>query len=181
LKGISLQIAVDRLNRHVDSGKLTREKMEERLQPEDFEILDRRIAMTLWYPLESYERIVRLIQEVEGGVGDRFWVRFGEETAKESLSSAALQVLIKGARKFGNRAGIPLVKLGNLFFNFSHWHFEGDDLEHFTIEITDAGPMPEIVRHAAQGFVQHLVYEFTGKHVKISAERPTLDRVIFRA
>lgn len=181
LKGISLQIAIDRLNRHVDSGKLTHEKMEERLQPEDFEILGKRIAATLWYPLENYERIVLLIQEIEGGVGDRFWVQFGEDTARETLSSAAVQVLIKGARKFGNRAGIPLVKLGNLFFNFSEWRFEGDDLEHFTIEITGAEPMPEIVRHAVQGFIQHVVFEFTGSPIKVTAERPRRDTVIFRS
>jgi len=181
LKGISLQIAIDRLNRHVDSGKLTREKMEDRLEPEDFEILDKRITPTLWYPLENYERIVRLIQEAEGGVGDRFWVRFGEDTARETLSSAAVQVLIRGARKFGDRAGIPLVKLGKLFFNFSEWRFEGDNLEHFTIEITDAEPMPEIVRHAVQGFIQHVVFEFTGKKVECTGERPRPDTIVFRA
>jgi len=158
LKGISLQIAIDRLNRHVDSGKLTRDKMEERLLPEDFEILDKRIASTLWYPLANYE-----------------------DTARETLGSAAVQVLIKGAKKFGNRAGIPLVKLGSLFFNFSTWQFEGDDLEHFTITISDAGPMPEIVRHAVQGFVQHIIYEFTGKPVKVTGERPRHDKIVFSA
>jgi hypothetical protein len=181
LKGISLQIAIDRLNRHVDSGKLTREKMEERLLPEDFEILGKRIAPTLWYPLANYERIVTLIQEVEGGVGDRFWVKFGEDTARETLGSKAIQVLIMGAKKFGDRAGIPLVKLGSLFFNFSEWQFEGDDLEHFTITISEAGPMPEIVRHAVQGFIQHIVEEFTGKPVNVTGERPRRDKIVFRA
>ncbi len=181
LKGISLQIAIDRLNRHVDAGRLTREKLEERLLPEDLEILDKHVTKTLWYPLANYERIVTLIQEIEGGIGERFWVKFGEETARETLSSTAIQVLMRGARKFGDRAGIPLVKLGSLFFNFSKWQFEGDNFEHFTITITEASDMPEIVRHAVQGFIQHVVLEFTGKAVKVIGERPTRDRIVFTA
>jgi len=180
LKGITMQYAVKRLLAHRESGKLGEELIEDRLRPVDRAILEHRIATTLWYPIDSYDRIMLLLRDVEGGIGDDWWVRFGEEHAKELLLFRPVQVILRGARSFGSRAGGVLVKLANFYFNFGQWHFEGESLDRFTCEVRETAPMSEPCRLIVLGFIRHLVRDFQGHEVPIVSERPADDVIVFR-
>lgn len=180
LKGITMQYAVKRLRAHRESGKLTDDVIEARLERDDREILDHRINTTLWYPIDSYDRIMLLLREVEGGTGDEWWIRFGEEHAEELLLFRPVQVIMRGARSFGSRAGSALIKLSRLYFNFGEWSFDGDSLESFTAEVRETAPMSEPCRLIVLGFIRYLVRQFVGHDVTIVSERPAEDVIIYR-
>jgi len=180
LKGITMQYAVQRLLVHRESGKLTEDVIEARLEPDDREILDLRIVATLWYPIDSYDRIMLLLRDIEGGMGEEWWIQFGEEHALELLRFSPVQMIMRGARSFGSRAGMVLIKLAKLYFNFGKWNFEGDDLESFTVEVRETAPMSEPCRLIVLGFIRHLMREFMGHDVPIVSERPARDVIIFR-
>jgi len=180
LKGVTMQAATRRLLAHREGGRLTDDKLEGRLEPEDIEILEQEIAPTLWYPIESYDRIVALLREVEGGASDDWWVEYGKESASEILAFGPVQALLKGARSFGPRAGIVLIRLSTLYFNFSKWKFQGESLESFQVEVKECEPMSEPCRLIILGFLRHLAKEFVGHSVPIGSERPSSDTIIYR-
>jgi hypothetical protein len=175
-----MQYAVRRLLAHRESGKLADDVIEARLERDDQEMLDQRIATTLWYPIDSYDRIMLLLREVEGGMGDEWWIQFGEEHAEELLLFRPVQVMLRGARGFGSRAGIALIKLSTLYFNFGTWSFDGEGLESFTAKVQDATPMSDPCRLIVLGFIRYLVRKFVGHDVTIVSERPSKDVIIYR-
>ena len=180
LKGITMQAAVKRLEAHRISGKLSDADLDARLEPDDLTMLEQRISPTLWYPIDSYDRIVALLFDVECGIGDGWWIDYGEETAAELLEFGPIQALLKGARSFGPRAGIVLVRMSKLYFNFSKWHFEGDSLESFNVEVTDAEPMSEPCRLIVLGFLRHLAQVFVGHEVPVESYRPVPGRIVYQ-
>jgi hypothetical protein len=161
-------------------GKIQQADLENHLEAVDRDLIEQNIAASLWYPLDSYERIVQLVRQAEGGVGAEYWIRFGRENAEDVLASSAVQVFLKAARGFGPRAGIALIKLARLFFNFGEWSWEGDSLEKFKIEVSEAQYLSESVRLGALGFMLHLAQLFAGHEVRIVSERPSNDVVIYR-
>jgi len=180
IKGLVLQPAVRRLEHQIELGKIGEPDLDAQLDAEDRWILEQRVAPTLWYPITSYERIVELVRAAEGGVGDAYWVRFGRENGEDVLESKAVSVFLRSARGFGPRAGIALIKLSQIFFNFAEWSFEGKTLESFTIDVRKATAMPDSVRLGTLGFIIHLVCKFVGDEIDIVSERPSRDHVIFR-
>ena len=180
MKGIGFAPVIERLRARIDTGKLSDLELDLKLQEADRALLESPIGPTLWYPVVSFERLLLLLRDQEGGIGNDYFVTLGVDTAEASLSTGAVQVLLKGARAFGPRAGIALIKLSKLYFNFSEWDFEGDDLEHFTVVVSDAAPLPEPCRYTTLGFMQHLVLQFTGKRVRLTSQRPSADRIVYK-
>jgi hypothetical protein len=138
------------------------------------------IAATLWYPIASFERLLELLRIVEGGHGSDFFVAYGRESAADTLKAPGVEIILKGARAFGARAGIPLIKLAKLFYNVSEWEFVADNLEDFTVHVSDAEALSEPLRYVALGFIRHLVCEFVGREVAITSERASPNRIIYR-
>jgi len=180
VKGVTMLKAVSRLQALREDGKLDDFQLESWLDSEDLRFIDQRIAPTLWYPIDCYERMMLLVRTTEGGVGDEYWVRFGAETAAEVFESKSVQIIMKGARAFGPRAGVALIKLSGLFYNFAQWEWEGEITGSFSITATGATPLPELSRHGSLGFIQYFAEQFVGRKVPMTSERPTPDIVIFR-
>ena len=175
-----MQAAVRRLQAHRDSGKLTDEVLEAKLEPEDLDMLEQRISPTLWYPIDAYDRVMDVLRETEGGMGDDWWVQYGAASAAEILDFRPIQALLRAARGFGPRAGTVLVRMSPLYFNFSKWRFDGESLEDFEVEVTEAEPMSEPCRLIVLGFLRHLAQEFLGHEILLESDRPAHGRIIYR-
>jgi hypothetical protein len=180
IKGVTMLRAVNRLQALLENGKLQQSELEVHLDDDDLQLLDQRIAPTLWYPIDCYERVMLLVRSSEGGVGDGYWVRFGAETAAEAFESKSVQIILTGARAFGPRAGVALIKLSGLFYNFAEWQWEGEITGQFSITARGASAMPELARHGSLGFIQHFAEEFLGRAVPMTSDRPTRDVIIYR-
>ncbi len=180
VKGVTMLHAIERIRRQIEAGKITESELNAFLQEDDRAFIDERVAATFWYPIDSYARMMHMLREAEGGNGNDYWINFGRETAIEVLQTAPVQIVLKGARPFGPRAGMALVKMARLFYNFGEWAFEGEILDDFVIESSGVEGLPELSRYGTQGFIQYFAEEFLGHEVPMTSLRPSRDVVIYK-
>jgi hypothetical protein len=60
------QVLLD-VQRLAEEGRVSPEELELRLTPEDLAILAEKPNVAVWYPIETYDRMTRVLLEVEGG------------------------------------------------------------------------------------------------------------------
>ncbi len=142
-------------------------------------LLDSGAAPTFWYPMAAQDRIGKLLMAAEGAGDPGYWVRVGRESADEILSARTIEVLLTGARAFGERAGGALVRMASLAFSVGDWRYEGDRLEEFHIVVDAAEELPESVRYNTEGFIGVLADRFVGVRMRVASHRPAHDRIVF--
>ena len=181
IKGLAIQPIVELAHELLESGRVSREQLEARLQAPDLRLLDEKVEPTLWYPIASAPRIETFVAEVLGRDVAEMMREIGVAAAKRTLSQAATRSLIEGARTHGERMGHIVVGLGKLIVNFGEWRFEGDPFGEFRLDATEVEPFPETTRHATEGFIEVLAKELTGCDVAASSRRPTPSHIVFEA
>ena len=67
--------------------------------------------------------------------------------------------------------------------SFSRWEFDGAGVDgrNFEIRVSDAGELPESLRHAAEGFIQHLATIEAREPRIVSSERLDQETILFRS
>jgi len=179
VKGAVLEPPFNRVKQYVGSGKLGGYDLSRHLDPRDVELLAFEIHPTLWYPIDLYDRLIRVVCDCDGAGDERFYASFGAREAETVLSFRPLGALVEGASAFGRRSGVALVKLANLAFSFGEWRFTGSSLEDFRVEATEVGPLPDSLRFVLEGFMSALASRLTGKLVSVASVRPTRDWITF--
>jgi hypothetical protein len=180
VKGFAMQPAVDRIHFLCESGAIKDLDEVERLRPADVELLEARPSTTLWYPIDTQDRFLKVISDVQGGGDERYIIEFGVETAARVLQMRSMATILSGARAFGNRSGAALVRMARLGFNFGEWKYEGSGLDDFRVVVSDAEPLPDTVRYNIEGFIQFLASETVRAEVVCESTRPTRDHLVFR-
>ena len=67
IKGSLLSSIIESILKLVSAGQISRDELERGLEPGDFQVLDSKIQLTQWYDIRCYERLVKLLLDVEGG------------------------------------------------------------------------------------------------------------------
>lgn len=181
VKGMLLEPPMRRVRKLVDAGKLDEDALEEWLEPGEETLLFERPHAGFWYPIALHDRLMRLLCRFEGGDDPRWWVEFGRSEADGVLSRGPLRTLVKGASAFGSRAGVALVRMAELAFNFGRWRFRGEGLEEFAVEGEDVEDLPESFRWVLEGFIAEVAHRVAGVELCVTSERPAPDRVRFEA
>jgi hypothetical protein len=180
VKGSLFWITHANLLRLVERGKITREELDVRLTPEQIELLDAKIQVALWYPIDAFETFLRIASEVGGGSSHEQFAKAGRMAAEKLAESGLYAQLSEDARSSDERAGRRLVTLGSAFYNFMHWKFiPGDDPTHFTIDVTDAAAWCEELRYITEGFIEVVSSRSIGRPLRITSERVAPDHVVF--
>jgi len=191
IKGSAFAAVVEDLRRLVESGRVSRDALEARLEAEDLRILDAKVSPGLWYPLASYERLCAVLVETEGAGRPGYVVERGARAA-ERLFAAGLYLQLErgqaiGAKKRERREGWSAVE-GNLvtslagaIFNVSRWRFavDPDEPAVHRIEASEAAELPEVSRLAAQGFVEYTASRLSGAPIRVTSERVGRDLIVF--
>ncbi|OGP83261.1 MAG: hypothetical protein A2Y95_06485 [Deltaproteobacteria bacterium RBG_13_65_10] len=182
IKGIGMQLAIDGLHRVMESGLLTREQLEVRLQPSDLQILDDKIVPGLWYPIDTCGRLIEVAVESEEKNRADFLVRVGTLVAAELFSSEIYQNFISSAEKWGARSGKVMLGLTRLVLNFGEWSYDPGppDGDWFTVEAAESEALPEVLRHIGQGSIAYLASRINKREVPVTSERPSPDRIVYR-
>jgi hypothetical protein len=68
-------------------GGISAATLEERLQPEDMELLRSELDPTAWYPIDSYERMLELLFDVEGQGDVAYLQKRGRSVAQRFAAS----------------------------------------------------------------------------------------------
>jgi hypothetical protein len=179
IKGVAVQPVVQLTHELLESGRISRDQLEGRLDAPDLHLLDEKVEPTLWYPIASAERIETFVAEVLGRDVAEMMREIGIAAAEKTLHQKAMRNLIEGARTHGERMGHIVVGLGKLIVNFGEWKFEGDPFGEFLLDATEVEAFPESTRHATEGFIEVLAKELTGRSAVASSQRPTLSHIIF--
>jgi len=181
LKGAIFQMAVEAVEQAVEGGLISKEELATRLQPEDLRFLDEKILAGGWYPVDSFDRLVLLSSGPRAAENPDYLVRRGRKAADQLLGNQIYQRFSETIRERGDQGGASMLTLAQLMMNFSRWklRYENDDKSHFTIEVTEARPMPDVLRYTAQGFIEKVAELMVGGPMKVTSERPTPDRLTF--
>lgn len=181
IKGMLLEPPMRRVRRLVDAGKLDEDALEEWLEPGEETLLFERPHAGFWYPIALHDRLLRLLCRFEGGDDPRWLVEFGRSEADDVLSRGPLRTLVQGASGFGSRAGVALVRMADLAFNFGRWRFRGEGMEEFAVEADGVEDLPESFRWVLEGFIAEVAHRVAGVELCVTSERPVPHRVRFEA
>ena len=187
IKGSVFSGVVEDVERLIREGWVSREKIEAKLGEEALSHLDDVIQPSLWYPVESYRVMSELLMEVEGRGLLHYMFERGERSAQRLFEAGLYEQLRYASDEIARdtqqqirSAGRLIVTLAPAIFNFTRWsfHVDPETPRRFTIQIDDAGDLPEVLRYAAAGFC-HLVSE-TACKAKLSTrhERVRPDQIL---
>jgi hypothetical protein len=189
IKGTAFQSVVEDVKALVDSGRISRDALEARLCAVDLEILDDKIQPAAWYPIDCYRRLSELLLEMEGGGRTDYLRRRGARAAERLFAAGLYQQLLRGeeigeeirqaGRRWTTREGNLMATLAGAIFSFSRWRFSVESHESSRIEVTEAEVLPEVARHAAEGFIAYTASRLSGSGVRVTSERPTADTLRF--
>jgi hypothetical protein len=191
IKGTAFQSVALDLSRLIQSGRITREAVEARLEAPDLALLDDKILPGLWYALDSYRRMTELLWEVEGNNDPAYLMARGQRAAERLFDAGLYQQMQRGeaigaekrerGEAWSEFDGNLMTSLAGAIFNVSRWRFRRhpEDPNVNRIEVTSARELPEVSRWAAQGFIEYMASRMTGITVLVSSERPAPDRIVF--
>lgn len=165
----------------LESGRLTETALEDRLPPTDLAFLGSRLSAALWYPIETYARLLELLVSMEGGIQPQHYLRKrGARAAQRLIDAGLYSQLDASVETWGEKTGRIMVTLAPALYNFGRWSSsllaEGTQL---TVEAVDVAPLPEVSRTIAEGFIETIMARAVGSAVQVTSERPTPDRIMF--
>lgn len=180
IKGVVIRISADRVRAMLETGKLREEDLERWLTARDVELVSEPPRPTLWYPIETMSHLLELMRDVEGAGDERYLAAEAAREIDNVLRAPAMAAVVHGARAFGKRAGVALVKLTNLTFNFGRWTYSGEDLENFTVEAAGVEAITRPLQLSIEGFIGALASRMAGRPVQVTSERPAPGSLRYR-
>lgn len=183
IKATGFQSAADDLNRLIETGKLSREEVEARVQAGDLRYLDKQLAATTWVPIDTYRRVVEILIEIEaGGTAPEVYLHNRGVRAAQRLHKAGLyRQFDASSETWGNRVGKIATTMAAVLYNFTKWSFElGHERGTFTITVDEAAEFPDVARYTAQGYIEYASRVVSGGNERVTSQRPLPSRVLFK-
>ena len=182
IKGTAFLSAHDDVHALLARGALTRAALEVALEAQDLRLLDEKVSPTAWYPIASYDRLLRLLCDKEAhGRPEEYLIARGVKAGERIAASGIYQQLDTSAETLGIRTGRIVITVAGLIFNFTSWHFEreGATVGNFSIRVEEATDFPEVARFTTQGFIQNASSRIVGRPMLATSERPLPSRILF--
>lgn len=185
IKGTVIVAVTDDLLRLVESGRISRDALEARLEARDVEILDAKIQPALWYPIESYDRLLRLLVEVEGGREPEAFLRARGRKAAARLAETGLYAQLRGDTNAGTLELAQVKRTLSVWFamlNFSQCNgvLESEQPRVFRIDVTEAEKFPWVLRRANAGFIEGVLRGLSQRDIEVSIVDERADRFAYR-
>jgi hypothetical protein len=194
IKGSLFSSIVESVLKLVSEGLISREELHRRLEPSDLEILDQAVQLTQWYGIRSYERMVELLRDVEGGGHNEYLRQRGTQAAERLLKAGLYQQMeylnrtqagkaIDARERFQafGRDLRLLTTLSASLLNFSCWQVQPDPewAERYRIEISGAAAYPEVLVWQTEGLINRMASQH-GEPNLWRWERVRPDLIVFR-
>jgi hypothetical protein len=167
IKGSVIEKLVEDARRLRDDGRVSAEQLEVHLDRTALELLDSKPLPALWYPLESYNRLIDLLLEVEGKGSVDYLRRRGAGVADRLIAGGFYDQFSSLDRRLRDpqeylRLMRRVVTVMGAIFNFVKWdaHPDPDHPKRVLIELREA-----------EAFTQHLCYVTEGFLTRIAQER----------
>jgi hypothetical protein len=192
IKGSALSSVVEDVRALCDSGRISADRLEAALEESDIAILESKIQPALWYPIQSYARLTKLLLDVAGRGDPQYVVDRGARAAQRLWESGLYVQLQHGeekaakARRTGGalseRDARMITTLSGAIFNFTRWSYRAGSpgSADAVIEVNEATEWPDVSVWAARGFLEYVVSRLRRVETRVEAQRVERDRVEFR-
>ncbi len=167
-------------------GLLARDALLERLPEEDLSYLYTAVQPDRWYPIDTVDRLCRLVRDVAQPEGTEILVERGRMLAGELLERPIVQELAEarpqadGPAPWWSRKGHLLVAVPSSLFTHTRWVLHpDDDPGRFVLEVTDAADFPDAARLGVQGALEEIARTVAGRRVLVRSERPEASRIVY--
>jgi len=185
VKGSLFVTGVAAVRRYRDAGLLSEDQIAVRLGPVALEMLDQKIDISRWYPIEAFCEMVDIDWEIAAGRDPDYMRRLGAVAARRFFERGIYQQLdyAKRAERVGSRRSLVrqaklIATITNSLYSFIEVDVRvtSDLLE---IVYGNAALLYEALRYTTEGFMNE-VNRWQGSSRRWESERVAPDRVHFR-
>ena len=174
LKGSAIESLVEGVRSLVKDRQVTSDDLK-RLTEDDLALLDTDINPAGWYPVDSYDRLIRLLHDVDGRGRPGYFEERGARVA-ERLFEAGMyaQLHAQDGAEGLTRLHVKLTStIWDALLNFVSWNCRYDESDAclFHYELERAEDLPEPLRLQAQGFFEYAFSRVAGEAVQVSSTR----------
>ena len=187
IKGSAFTGIVEDLLKLVEQEEISRDELHERLAPPDMGLLDEEISPGFWYPMASYDRILDLLVELEGGDDPRAYLLGRGQRAMQRLMDLGLYNQFASLEKGWTRlSGRVLGTMGQVVYNFLDFKIvsdrpeeglDGAQSERFTVLVKDGGRLSENAQTTIEGATAALASRAAHAPVRVWGSRVSTDEV----
>lgn len=170
----------------VETGRFSRVALERRMPPEDLALLEQNPLPTSWYPVATYDRILRVLMDIEGSGETRYLVERARKGMAALMQSGIYrqleraQVAAREGRGWFERSGHILATLPTAFFDKGSWKLSADEAKRsFTLEGSGLVGLTDNVAHIIQGALEFVACELTESQARVTVQRVRDGRVVF--
>jgi hypothetical protein len=186
VKGSLMLGAVVTVRRHRKEGRITPEQLKARLSRGTLEMLEVKVDIARWYPIQIFCELLDLDWEFGGRKDPDYMRKAGEQAAERLFRSGIYQQLSYAERVERVRARDALIRQSKLIttitgtlYNFLEFEVRLDDKgEELQIHYGNAAVFSEALRYTTEGFMNQI-----NKRQKSSAQwaskRVRPDLVVF--
>jgi hypothetical protein len=198
IKGSIFKGAITDLLRLLDEGGVTEYALEVELGAETFSYLEREIFDASWYPMASYDQILQLLGELEGGGKEEYFIARGRASARRLMEAGLYgqldfvtrwkESLLEDDRdesaaiaRYASSLKL-VVSLASNIYNVGRWSVEVDrgNPGRVWIAIREAKAYTDAMRLAIEGFVNECGSKHTRTTQLYTSTRMTPDLIVFR-
>jgi len=185
VKGSLFVTGVVAVRRYRDSGRLSEDQIAVRLSPVALEMLDQKIDISRWYPIDAFCEMVDIDWEIAAerdpaymrGMGEAAAKRFFERGIYQQLDYAKRSERVENQRSLTRQAKL-IVTVTTALYNFLEIDVQ---VASNVLEIVygNSALFSEALRYTTEGFMNE-VNRWQGSSRRWTSERVAPDRVSFR-
>lgn len=187
-KGILVLGAAVSVRRLRDKGRIRPESLELRLGSTALELVDQKINIAGWYPIQAFTELLNLHWEVAGRRDPQFMRDEGGTSSDRLFDSGIYQQLVFAEKVERAQTRESLVRQARLItsitgslYNFLEPSVRVDDARPDELEVCygNAVLFDESLRYSTEGFMNRINHRQKSAR-RWTSERPVPDRVVFR-
>jgi len=153
IKGSAFQSAVADVRRLADEGRLDLDDLG--LSAKERALIDSVTTPVSWMPIATYDRLLKQLCSVEGGVDATAYLRKRGARAAERLFSESYSSYQVEPGSWSPRVAETFIGISTLLYNFGSWQVTHDTSDAISFLVEDAEAMPDTAIEAARGFLYY--------------------------
>jgi hypothetical protein len=185
VKGTLVLGAVVAARRHREKGRISEQQLEVRLSGPALTLIDQKILIAAWYPIDAFCELMDLNWELGGKRDPDFMRREGERSA-DRLFDTGIYPQLKFAEEAAKvQSREDLVRQSRLIssitgslYNFLQIDVRMGNGENLQIVYENAAPFSEALRFSTEGFMNQINKRQKSAQ-RWTSERPRPDRIVF--
>jgi hypothetical protein len=187
-KGTLVLGAVVSVRRLRDKGRIRPEALEARLGAAALELLDQKINIAGWYPIQAFTELMNLHWEIAGRRDPQFMRDEGARSSDRLFDSGIYQQLqfAEQAERVKSREALVrqsrlITSITGSLYNFLEISVQVDDARPDELQILygNAALFDEALRYSTEGFMNRINHRQKSAR-RWTSDRPVPDRVVFR-